>query len=47
MVFDNADDLKLIRGVDPKMEKPPHDFYITNFYHLSKRDKDGVEGLND
>jgi len=47
MVFDYTDDLKLISGVGPKMEKLLHDFGITTFYHLSKLDKDGVEALND
>jgi len=47
MVFDYTNDLKLISGVGPKMEKLLHDFGITTFYHLSKLDKNGVEALND
>ena len=47
IAIDYTDDLKLISGVGPKMEKLLHDFGITTFYHLSKLKKDGVAALND
>jgi|GEM_PF-6400088 len=47
MKLDYIDDLKLVSGVGPKMEKILHEYGITTFYHLSKLNKDGVEALNE
>ncbi len=46
-VFDYEDDLKLISGVGPKMEKMLKDFGVTTFYQLSNFKDEGIHALND
>jgi len=47
IVLDYEDDLKLIRGVGPKMEKMLKEFGVKTFYQLSKFDASGIQALND
>jgi len=42
-----VDDLKIISGVGPKLEKMLHDFGIKSFYQLSKLDNEGINALNE
>lgn len=46
MVLDYEDNLKLISGVGPKMEKMLKDFGVKTFYQLSNFDEKGIEALN-
>lgn len=46
-VIDYEDDLKLISGVGPKMEKLLKDFGVKTFYQLSNFKDEGIHALND
>lgn len=45
--LDYTDDLKIISGVGPKLEKMLHEFGITTFYQLSQLDNEGINALNE
>lgn len=45
--LDYTDDLKIISGVGPKLEKMLYDFGITTFYQLSRLDNEGINALNE
>ena len=42
-----VDDLKIISGVGPKLEKMLHEFGIKSFYQLSRLDNEGINALNE
>ena len=42
-----VDDLKIISGVGPKLEKMLHEFGIKSFYQLSQLDNEGINALNE